>query len=454
MEGSTALGSAVADSPAPEAPKPQAKPTKAFDKGPEKTAEQQRADEIFGEEPSGTDNPENFFGVKTAWRGKPKGRNEHVKQHKPSEKASAPQTDAKPGPSSPAEPSSAASDPGAPDAEAPEQTEQESDQPEELVEIKLGAKRNKDGTETGGTVYKVPKHVAHAWNSLKGQYNSFQSSAYQANHVANQWKAHAESLTAQIGELKKQLSERSAPSGPAGQSHPTQQTGTSGTSAKPDGLFDAMDWGSFKQLLASDPTTAVQWLTDESEKHYDRRLQNAIAELRSEFAASLDPLKGQHQQYQELRETAEFFERMRATRDPIDNSKPYYPGLDEQRVVEGVVAIWHDYPEQFRKTEKAFHAAYVTFMDAARRNGWEWAFGQDTGNRPAADNPAARLLEERAEEARHDSARAQAIVSGGATTPRPTQPPRQLSRSDAVLQGIEKAGDRHPFFGTRPNFRR
>ena len=403
---------------------------------PPKSAAEKRGDEMFGDDDSQSTPVADSFGVRD-WRSGKGGKSRNSGQR---ERAPQP---AKKGDGSVSSSATPASEEGAARADAstasPSSPElaPDNDPSSEMEEI-----------EVAGRTWRVPKLVAENHRAKNGQFKAFERRAREGVASAEGWKAHAESLQAQLDAARAGQSQVANPQtavSPASQKPPV----SSATPGEPKPLLESVDWDTYEQLLTHNPRVAQQWLAENTETVINARLAHTVASLEAKLLERFAPVLQNQQQNAEFNRAADFFQQMAGT---SDESGHWYPELhsDADAVAE-IAQIWKSIPDEtFRFSPLAFHQSYLTWKDYKARQ--SRAQGMNRGvvapTPPAPPNsqspsPASLFPPE-------DTTRAQSVISGASGSPRPTAPSRgQGSRQQEILDAIGNAAPVDPIFKIR-----
>jgi hypothetical protein len=444
---------ATPESAAPDAPKPGAVPVPEPKAA--RTPEEARADALFGDQQSteAGDPVAEMFGVREV-RGKIGKGARHAKslnadldapKPKPAKPASAP---GKAGEVPPAAGERGGTEhiEAAPETPAPEpETPAEDDAPEYTGE--LGIVVMKHGR------YRVPKPVADTIGAMRGQYQAFERRAKDGVESAHSWKAHAESLQARLDAAEQGRTPQAA-SSPAQAANPASGARpATTTSGEQKGLLEAVDWQTFERLQQNNPTLALQWLTEATEKHVSSQIEAAIARIEAAHQEKFSPLLENQQQIAELSKAESFFIKMAETQD---DSGYWYPEIvsGDSTFVTQMGRIWKDYPEDFRYTQRGFDAAY----NQTRNHLARIAASMGPRGVKAPAHPGASAAPSSAPDLfppEPGDPRAHGVLSGQSiSAPRPTAPQSQSDRGAALVDAIGNSETRESVFGVRVPARR
>lgn len=427
-----ALASPPKSAPAPGTPAP-------------KTAAEKRGDEMFGEDGAveSTDPSAAMFGIREFRAGKG-GKGRHARSLNADLDAATPKArpippGAKPGAPKPGTPSA---DPAMPPAGVGEgepapasEVPPEDPSSPEVADLEL----------SGGRKFSVPKPVAENVAALRGQYKAFERRAREGVESANAWKAHAESIQARLDAMEQGRTAPVSHAAPADPKNPS--TGQPPATSSEQGLLEAVDWPTFDSLYQQNPTYAIQWMAEHTEKFVSSRLDSALAKLESRLTDRVSPLLSQHDQSAATLRAGEFFIKMAETQD---EGGYWYPELhNNPTAIQQIAMIWKDYPEDFRYTQRGFDAAYnqwhAMLSRTTRSAGPRGVRAPALPGTPGSAHPSPADLFPP-----DDSAvRAAGVLDGqGASAPRPTGSPRgPQDRGDALADAIGNSGSRDNIFG-------
>lgn len=231
-----------------------------------------------------------------------------------------------------------------------------------------------------------PEKVKHALKTLKGMHKAVLKAKEEARQtrtkaidLANQWKAEAERVTAELEQARRG---GAAPGSATPQ--PTAEGAGKGAAAAPDPaakLLEAIPLDTFEAIAEKHGQgVALTWA-----------LQKAQDLTRAEFQAMLDqrlaPVEQTAQVSAQVKRVVDTFKGVAEIRDPVSQDY-FYPELHDPELLDRVMHVWKELrlPDEVAYSPKGVHTAVIIVRDALGRIGVQVA-PTKTANPPATPTP-------------------------------------------------------------------